>query len=315
MTVPGRGGVVVRRLGSGRARARRPSRAARRLPPAPRRGPSGTTVISGPCDTDELDGPVRAGSARPGRARSSTTVPGRLVVEHRHGGRAEAGAARRRARRRPRVLADDVGHGRVGAGSGRRVPPGAGGDRGPRTSSTASDPAPPAATSSGRARVAVLLGGPLLRPCACRRRSGRATVRDRVPRGIVEAGRSRRCRGRASSSAVVVGAVPGRPGRPSPGAACDRGGRRRGARAWPGRATRGCAGRARARRRRRAGRSSGLARGERADELVDLLRQPRDGRDGGGMSELTCWNATWIGVSPVNGCRPVSISYSRMPAA
>ena len=37
--------------------------------------------------------------------------------------------------------------------------------------------------------------------------------------------------------------------------------------------------------------------------------------DGAGTSLLTCWKATWIGVSPVNGCRPVSISNSRMPQA
>ena len=64
-----------------------------------------------------------------------------------------------------------------------------------------------------------------------------------------------------------------------------------------------------------AGRSSG-SRAARAATSSSTSTGSHDAvSDGAGTSEFTCWKAIWIGVSPVNGCAPVSISYSRTPAA
>ncbi len=227
-------GVAEREAGGGQ-------RGADVLGRRPRRGPSGTTVISGPFDTESsTDAVLEDAGARHGVGRDDR--PGWLRVEDLHGRWRPRPASSRRSVAASSSLADDVGHGGVGTGSDRRVPPRAGRDERPAASSDRGDPAPPATTPDRRGRRLPLLGGDAPRARASRRRwAGRRSCRAGTT--------SRRAVASASDGESVTQPYRGRRrpwcrGRRWPGAARSSAGRRRGGRAWPRRGTRGSGARA-----------------------------------------------------------------------
>ena len=257
----------------------------------------------------ERDGAVLADAVALARVRREDLADRRLAVERGRRVGAESGALEDRGRLRL-VLTDDRRDGRVGARALLQVPPRAAADeRGEQRR---------AGRSSGRGGVrrGGSAGGAVSTSTPTPRPIGRATV---VPRASpvsmrvvsssspgdgsssIDASTSSSSDSSSSASrSVSAGSVA--VGSTIDGATA----------AWRASVSSSSAARVRRRSARAAAASIGRSSGSRAASARTAssisMGSQSTSSDGAGTSLLTCWNATWIGVSPVKGCRPVSIS-------